>query len=493
MSQLPPTTTRDAAYEFAMKWIPQSEAENRFNKIFGANVGPMPGEHLTTPSFASPAAHAPLLALGYRFVGSEQGDNVPDSPMRYAFNRGAVRQYGVPWGTHLSAFGYESGPPHDTEVSVGNWLTSRKGDIYGTSIALMRHHAYLSWLSGQSAHHFEDISIIFWRHWHTAEKRSLTPRGLAINEFLETTRKFDRGTPVTPIAFLMDERHGWTNNALVPYRIHDNLPPAEADFATDQHFESLSWPLRRDMSNILRDEQVMMPQSIIGDTYDVIITADAGIHALNHYRVVWLVGDTRLRSNWVAALKKFVEAGGTLVANVEQARGVLGEDLLGAKLTGQRATASMAKCALEGEPLDSTSFDYEKVTLVTAEPIVTTHTNDPVVTQNAIGKGQVILTTPRWMMSRDGWALPLQPHLLLHVNSGLLPVEVRGNVGYTINRNDKGWLVGLMNRRGVHKHPHGQAVVDPTEDAAVEVYFNGRPHTSTTLTAGDIQIIQIDQ
>jgi hypothetical protein len=295
----------------------------------------------------------------------------------------------------------------------------------------------------------------------------------------------------------MDEHHGWTNSSLTPYRIWNNRRPTDTDYATDQVFESMSWPLRRDEGIQLRDEQVTMPQSIIGDIYDVIVTCDRGLEAgaLDGYRVIWLVGDTRLNPKWVERLRKFVQDGGTLVANVEQARGVLPEDLLGAKLSGQWVAATRTKCAADDEMLASSEFDYEKVVPSTAKALAMTESGDPLITQNPVGNagGQVILTTPRWMMTRDGWALPLQPHLLLHVASGLLPVRVSGNVEFCVNRTAKGWLVGLMNNRGVYKHPHGQAIVDHTEDAPVEVYYNGKLHTHTTVAAGDVQLVEIAQ
>ncbi|MBI4027100.1 MAG: hypothetical protein HY360_19095 [Verrucomicrobia bacterium] len=396
-------------------------------------------------------------------------------------------------GSHFSAFAYESGPPDDMTTGYGDWLTARKGDLYGMSISITRRTQYLAWLSGQNAHHFEDIGSIFWKHWHHADQWSLTPRGEAIQEFLTAIRKHDRGVPYTPIAFLMNKAHGWCNYSLTPYRIWNNLLPEDADYAVDQHFESLSWPIRQDMALVENDEQMMMPHGIIGDTYDVLVTADTHTEAVDPYRVVWLVGDTRLNKTWVEKLKTYVERGGTLVANVEQARDVFDEKFLGAKLTGQKAEARTAKCALDGESLESSEFEFEKLALTSAKVLATSEGGEPLVVENGVGKGRVLLTAPRWMMTRDGWAVPLLPHVALHVASGLLPVEVRGNVEYCVNKTKDGWLVGLMNNRGVHKMAHAQAVVRRDENAPVEVFYRGKSHSRVVIDPGDVKLIEIHE
>src|SRR5439155_22357196 len=102
--------------------------------------------------------------------------------------------------------------------------------------------------------------------------------------------------------------------------------------------------------------QAMMPHSIIGDIYDVLVTAEVHADAVDNYRVVWLVGDTRLNKTWAAKLKGYVDRGGTLIANVEQARGVFDETVLGVKLTGQRAEDTVAKCTVDDETLVSSEF-----------------------------------------------------------------------------------------------------------------------------------------
>lgn len=488
-----PDTPREAAYTAAVNFIKKNMADNVWKKIFNADVGPMLSDYFPTPSFTAPEMMPVFAELGMKFIGNELGDGATDQPLRQAFNRGAARQYGAKWGSHYGAFAYESGPPNDTDTGYGDWLTGRSGDLYGGSISVMRRTAYMMWLMGANAHHFEDVRNIYWQHWHHAEKKTLNPRGEAVAQFLRDVKTHDRGVPYTPIAFLMDTAHGWTNSSLTPYRIWNNLLPQQGDYAVDQHFESLSWPVRRDEMLIHNDEQAQMPHSIIGDIYDVLFTSDTHMDAVDNYRVVWLVGDTRLKPNWVAKLRQFVLNGGTLITNVEQARNVFDTATLGATLTGKFDSDTVAKCGLENEMLRSSEFDYELVTPTTAKVITASGKGAPLITQNSIGKGQVILTTPRWMMTRDGWALPLQPHLALHVASGLLPVAVGGNVEYTINRTANGWLVGLMNNRGVYKMAHAQAVVNRDEVAPVEISHKGKLFKQLVVQPGAVELVPVPE
>src|SRR5205807_815693 len=90
---------------------------------------------------------------------------------------------------------------------------------------------------------------------------------------------------------------------------------------------------------------------------------------------------------------------------------------------------------------------------------------------HALGDGAVIVTlTPR-MLGQDERAHPALPYLLNGLTDGLLPVEVRrkdgkplqGEVMWQLNRTKDGWLVLLVNNRGVDKTENGMAVVGRLE------------------------------
>jgi hypothetical protein len=79
----------------------------------------------------------------------------------------------------------------------------------------------------------------------------------------------------------------------------------------------------------------------------------------------------------------------------------------------------------------------------------------------------IVTLAPR-MLGQDERAHPALPWLMNGVTAGLLPVEVRkadgtrldGEVMYQVNRTKDGWLVMLVNNRGVDKTQNGVARVD---------------------------------
>src|SRR5262249_6802755 len=103
----------------------------------------------------------------------------------------------------------------------------------------------------------------------------------------------------------------------------------------------------------------------------------------------------------------------------------------------------------------------------------------PLVTRNAVGKGAVILTLVPRLLGQDERAHPLTPWLLNGLMDGLMPVSVRrgddkpleGELSYQVNRTPTGYLVLLMNTRGVDKTQHGVARVDRRKyaDALIRV------------------------
>ncbi len=92
----------------------------------------------------------------------------------------------------------------------------------------------------------------------------------------------------------------------------------------------------------------------------------------------------------------------------------------------------------------------------------------PLVTRNEVGPGAVIVTLAPHMLGQDERAHPALPWLMNGVTAGLLPVAVRradgaplgGEIMYQVNRTKDGWLVMLVNNRGVDKTQNGVARVD---------------------------------
>src|SRR5262249_47274284 len=92
----------------------------------------------------------------------------------------------------------------------------------------------------------------------------------------------------------------------------------------------------------------------------------------------------------------------------------------------------------------------------------------PLIARHTLGKGAVIVTLCPRMLGQDERAHPALPYLLNGLTEDLLPVEVRradgspleGELMYQVNRTRDGYLVLLVNNRGVDKTPNGVARVD---------------------------------
>jgi hypothetical protein len=85
---------------------------------------------------------------------------------------------------------------------------------------------------------------------------------------------------------------------------------------------------------------------------------------------------------------------------------------------------------------------------------------DPLVTVNKIGKGSLVVLAVLDLLGEDERITPFAAHLLAHVFADATPIKVSGDVEYLVNRNDKGWVITLINNNGVFKPQQGLAQVD---------------------------------
>ena len=125
-------------------------------------------------------------------------------------------------------------------------------------------------------------------------------------------------------------------------------------------------------------------------------------------------------------------------------------ELLGVRLTGATAETDNARCLATGEAAQDLSgqmFRYEKLELKGALPLMTSDSDDPLVTVNKVGKGTVVFSALPDLLGEDERITPFAAHMLTHVFADATPVKVNGDVEYLINRNADGWVVTLFNNR----------------------------------------------
>jgi hypothetical protein len=168
----------------------------------------IPAQSTSSTSFA----HA-LTNWGVRLLGIETAAVQPMFAMRTAFTRGAARQYGANFlYYHAPNFGDSATTFTKVQNFAGpdNFFHSHYGVTMGPSLSWYRKSYYFYYMSGAAAIYLEQGGDQFFKPGPGEHAFQLNPLGRITDEFVRFAEKHpDRGTPYTPIAFLLDPSHGW--------------------------------------------------------------------------------------------------------------------------------------------------------------------------------------------------------------------------------------------------------------------------------------------
>src|SRR6266508_2817462 len=232
----------------------------------------IPAQSTSSTSFA----HA-LTQWGVRLLGVETAAVQPMFAMRIAFTRGAARQSG-------SAFLYYHAPNFgDTATTFtkqqnfagpDNFFHSRYGATMGPSLSWYRKSYYLYYMSGASAIYLEQGFDQFFKPGPGDHEFQLNPLGRITDEFMRFAEKHpNRGTPYTPVAFLLDPAHGWdmTDYPQWPFEVSQIN---RSDRALRELFGVAYFPgLVVEGEPATGDRQTFV-NGIFGDIFDVLVAAD---------------------------------------------------------------------------------------------------------------------------------------------------------------------------------------------------------------------------
>jgi hypothetical protein len=151
---------------------------------------------------------------------------------------------------------------------------------------------------------------------------------------------------------------------------------------------------------------------------------------------------------------------------------------LGVRLTGEKAEADDARCLSvneAGTDLRGQMFRYERTAARKGtQVLIETQTGDPLVTINKVGRGKLVFVALPDLLGEDERLTPFVAHLLAHLSADATPVRVRGEVEYLINRTTVGWVITLINSRGVLKPQQGLAQVDRSASVEVSLSLTGK-------------------
>ena len=484
----------------------------KWQSIFHTPTGPMWDKLLPAQSTSSTSfAHA-LSEWGVKFLGMETAAVQPMAAMRIAFTRGAARQFG-------GAFFYYHAPNFGdtaTTFTTGQnfagpdfFFHSRYGPTMGPSLSWYRKSYYLYYMSGASAIYLEQGFDQFFKPGPGEHPLQLNPLGRITDEFMRFAENHPhRGTPYTPIAFLLDPAHGFemTDYPQWPFEVSQIR---KSDRALRELFGVAYFPgLVVEGEPAIADRQPFVA-GVFGDIFDVLVatptikdatdrqTLNEAIQLnssappmirdevrppfppVDSYKAVVIGGQPDLSEAWANRMTDYVVNGGTLVVNAAQ-RKSFAERFLGIRFTNDFAEAESARCLLNDDGASNLSgqmFRYQVVRLDGAQAIIAAPNGDPLVTVNKRGKGSVIFSALPDLLGEDERMTAFAAHMLAHVFSSATPVQVTGDVEYLVNRTANSWIVTLLNNNGVYKPQQGLAQVDRSAYVTAKIGLRGQSIT----------------
>ncbi len=402
--------------------------------------------------------------------------------------RGTARQYGRPWDWYMAT--YYNGHDRNGKVSVNNepnyvsttnsavlGQEESSGPGFGMSVSLKRRDMYLAYLAGASMVQHEDWPRAYCRlEKGNPDKWSLSPHGEAMKEWYDfVKRQPDRGISYAPVALLTPFSQGMPVWGGSPW---SHFPEERPDKMIDAFFYTIA-PFAQDTR---KGKEGCLANSEFGDGYDVLVpnppSGPVALEKLMDYKAAILLGKYNVDAAFATRMTEYVRHGGTLVVNTRQ----LGDNWPAEVLGVRRSEKTVA---VEG-PVSSTAggaaialtvpYDYEPVELQEAQPLWTDAKGGILACVNRVGRGRVVLTTVDFMLPRECGSLvgttakmPLVEMLMRQIVNEALPIEVRGDIEYGLNKVADGWWVYLINNKGVTKYATTPEEVSSAEMANVTV------------------------
>lgn len=403
------------------------------------------------------------------------------------FVRGAARQYGKPWEWYIATYynGFDSTGARSVN-NEPNGLTTTHTDVpgseehsglgHGMSVSLSRRDKYLAYLAGASLVQHEDWPRAYCQHKDGDPKEwVLSPHGEAMKEWYAFTERCpDRGTSYAPVALLLPFNQGMPQWGGAPWSY---FKPGRPDAMIDAFMYTIA-PFAQDLK---KGKEGCLANGAFGDGYDVLVPdAPSGpipLVKLRNYKVAILLGTFDIQAPLAGRLIDYVREGGTLVINSRQAAGRFPRDFAGVRQSGKVAPVEGRVCPAGGEAVAlGRPYDYEPVELDGARPLWTDEKGGVLACLNRFGRGRVLLTTVDFMVPREpvnqvGSPVksPLVELLMSRIVKEVLPVEVKGDIEYGLNKVPDGWWVYLINNNGVTKYTTTPESLDLAATAKVTV------------------------
>ena len=320
------------------------------------------GPRLTT-LLSSTYPHYQLKTGLYTLAGAETSQHGPNAQLRYAFIRGAGKQYGVIWFGNVSVYNRFGHKTYTTpsvtrgkvtcsesmkslgdkqsikdkihekrtkllekksensfqcvkNTSLPGYGRDKLGDPYGptcgTSLNLMKRLMYAQMLYNSGYVSFEGG----W--FYKDQEDMLSPIGLIQHHAFLWTQGMPllgQGIHTPTVAFYLDFLSGWTAPRLKSeiFRTWTNLPYTAGDYLTDGLFREV-FPNYQDAS-YFHDETGVSSPTPYGDLVDIILS-DAPSSVLKQYDTVIIADEITGGLEVEMNIMEYIESGGHLVLTV---------------------------------------------------------------------------------------------------------------------------------------------------------------------------------
>jgi hypothetical protein len=344
---------------------------------------------------------------GARCIGLEVGENIAFTQSKLAFARGASRQWQRPWSVQVSP--WFAGACTTSGPLRGNGGEAR-GLEAGHSLSFYERMWLHGWFAGAAMVTPENSLAIFFEQ--ARAPWNLTEHGRKAAEVFRFTQEHERGIPWMPVAIVLDHLAGYNAYMDKPWGI---LEPTPGDREVRDLFDLQLFPgsdhihAKPDAAN---PEASYLRPTPFGEIFDVLLST-ASSELLAKYPVILLVGDIQFDDGLVDALAGALRQGSQVLIAARH------REALGARFT-----------RLE-----------------------------------QLGDIQVLVAWTNPVSKRPA---AISNDHLQRLAARLLPVEITGDsIEYQINRNSVGWVVELINNRGVIKKPDQPAQVEQQKTARV--------------------------
>ena len=429
-------------------------------------------------------------AVGIFYEATSQG--VARWQIAGAFTRGASRQYDIPFGwyaAHWATSFTRDGKKTDGENNDKGSSYRYNGRYMGASRSLINRQGYYGYLIGATFLEHEN-----WKWLHTTRdkdgKDAPSVYAKDYNELYLLSRKLERGVTYTPIAVLTPifEQYNFLNGSDGVYRFGD-LWSQNAFFYTLLPVES-----NHLMHHDLRKQGIegCLFNSPFGECFDV-ICPDAGQpseklqKALSAYKCAFLIGDYRKGEIDLNSLEKYVRGGGTLFVSANQIiQGIIPDSFAGIRFSDIKMKSGRYIIGDAGARFSlKEPYIWHHKAQGEARPFLKDEIGGTAAFQRKLGKGSII-TVACWKMlpaAADNarkapdlinivsgkQTFELIRYFLSRVHDESMPLKVEGDIQYGVNKTSNGWLLWLINNKGVKKFAFEPQELDPKATAVVRV------------------------